>query len=289
MKQLRKSELVQEDLGYAIIHKDKVKYKSNFFRCVLDLPVDEPLCEIIEEFGIPVIRKKGLNYKIRFVTIRDIRNSLDLEKGDLNHAMKKIVYIHPKEKIEKRAYNKQIRGLTQFTLIGRALGGSSLNLVSIADAIQILSILERKGKKRELIRKLIIKIEELQEKINKQQKEEINDCRLLLKQFDIVCYDWIKEHQESVIYKGEEVFGNFAGFIRLWDHELWQIIIDIRYKIRRLLGLPVPKKENAGLHHSERPYRTVYPHVATKGQIIDKRWDHEDPRQKKFTTYINNK
>ena len=280
------SEVVQGKLGHAIIHKDKAKYKDKktgediIYRCILDLPIDEPLCEIIEEFGIPIFRKKGLNYKIRYIARTHLQKKLDVKQiNQFRNIEKKLNWIHNKEVLTKKEYNTQKKGLTELTLSFR---GSLPILYSLGDAIQILSKLETDEKRGKLIRKLIIKIEELQKRLNKQEKEEIDDLRYLLEQLDIVCYDWIKEHQESVIYKGREVFGNFAGFIRLWDHELWQMIIDIRYKIRQNLGLPVPKKENAGLHHLDRPYRIVYPHVATKGQIIDKRWDHDDPRQKRF-------
>lgn len=94
----------------------------------------------------------------------------------------------------------------------------------------------------------------------------------LLEQLDDICYDWIKEHGEDY----------WKGYKMIWDHELWQMIIDIRYRIRQLLGLPLPKKGNTGLHHPDRPYRKVYPHVATRGRLIDKRFDHENPKQKRF-------
>lgn len=279
VKKLGKSELVQEDLGFTIIHKEKhtVEYQGNLFRSILDLPVDEPLCEIIEEFGIPVVRLKGKNYKIRYIALASIRKALKIKTHrKLAYPQKIITWIHPRENITKREYNAQVGMRSQFSFV---LGGRPLTLVSLGDAIQILSVLETDQEKGSLIRKLIIKIEKLQERINKQEKEEVDDCRHLLEQLDIVCYDWIKEHGKDY----------WHGFKMLWENQLWQMIIDRRIKIRRLLGLPVPKRENAGLHHSERPYRIVYPHVATKGQIIDKRWDHEDLRQKKFTIYINNK
>lgn len=279
---MSKYELIKGKLGHAIIHKvkHKVKFESSIFRCISDLPVDEPLCEIIEEFRIPVVRLKGKNYKVRYVALVSVRKALNiLDRQKLDYPQRIITWIHPRETITKQDYNAQVGRQTEFVL---PKGGHKTVLVSLADAIQILTVLQKDKERSKLIRKLIMKIEELQEKLNKKDKDDINDRRHLLEQLDINCYNWIKEHQKSVIYKGKEVFGNFAGFIRLWDDELWQMIIDIRYKIRLILGLPVPKKENTGLHHVERPYRIVYPHVATKGQIIDKRWNHEDPRQKRF-------
>lgn len=270
------SEVVQGKLGHAIIHKDKAKYKDKktgeniIYRCISDLPIDEPLCEIIEEFGIPVVRLKGKNYKVRYVALGSIRKSLKIEDHQkLDHPQKIITWIHPRETITKQEYNAQVGRQTEFAFV---LGGKPLIIVSLADAIQILTVLQKDKERSKLIRKLIMKIEELQEKLNRKEKDDINDRRHLLEQFDIACYDWIKEHGKDF----------WHGYKMLWDNQLWQMIIDTHYKIRQLLGLPVPKKENAGLHHLDRPYRIIYPHIATKGQIIDKRWNHEDPRQRRF-------
>jgi len=55
----------------------------------------------------------------------------------------------------------------------------------------------------------------------------------------------------------------------IWDHQLWQIIIDIHRRIRDILGLPNPPKNHTGLHHPDRPYRLVYPHIATWCRLVD--------------------
>jgi len=254
-------------------HRVKKKYKktgeSIVYRCILDIPIDDSLCEIIEEFGIPIFRKKGLNYKIRYVARKHLEKKLDIEPRKFRFHEARVVWIHDKEVLTKKEYEAQKLGGTQFPL---TFHPSLPILYSLGDAIQILSKLQSDEKKAKLIRRLIIKLEELQKKLNKYQKEEIKNLNSLLEQLDDISYDWIKEHGEDY----------WKGYIMLWDCQLWQMIIDIHYRIRQLLGLPIPKKENTGLHHRDRPYRKVYPHVATRGKLIDNRFEHEDPRQKKY-------
>ncbi len=264
-----------------IINKIKVNFKSLkktlIFRTIAEIPIDEPLCEFIEEFGIPIFRKKGLNYHLKYVARIHLQRKLDITRQRFNKAEDKTVFIHGREVLTKQEYTTQIKATPQFSLSFR---GSLPILYSLGDAIQVLSKLQTEAKRSDLIRRLIIKIEELQKKINKQQKEEIANLQSLLNQLDPICYDWIKEHPEVAIYKGKKVYGKFAGYVHLWENELWQMVIDIHIRIRTILGLPIPKKENTGLHHADRPYRRVYPHIATKGRLADKRFDHEDPRQK---------
>ena len=268
---MSKYEFVHEMTPFGPVHKTKITDKKTgeevIFRHILETPIDRPLCEIIEEFGIPIIRIPGKQYKIRYVAPVAIRNALNLKRSRLDYAIGKITWIHSKEKIEKKEYNKQIP-----TQLGFALGGKALNLVSIADTIQILSILQNDKEKERLIRKLIIKLEELQERLNKQQKEEIENLREILEKLDDIAYDWIKEHG----------IDKFHGYEMLWETTIWDLIINVHYRIRQILGLPVPKRENTGFHHSNRPYYKVYPHIATKGRLVDKRFDHTDPRQKIF-------
>jgi len=101
-------------------------------------------------------------------------NILDRQK--LDHPQKIITWIHPRETITKQEYNAQVGGQTEFAL---TLGGSSPIIVSLGDAIQILSILQTEQEKGHLIRKLIIKIEELQKRLNKQEKGEIDEDNTL--------------------------------------------------------------------------------------------------------------
>ena len=58
--------------------------------------------------------------------------------------------------ITKQEYNAQVGTQTEFAL---TLGGSSPIIISLGDAIQILSVLQTDQEKGHLIRKLIIKIE----------------------------------------------------------------------------------------------------------------------------------
>ncbi len=255
-----------------ITHRIKMRDKFGneyLFRSLIEKPIDDPLCELIEGFGIPIFRKKGLNYHIRYVARKHLELKLNIKPQKFRFHQDRIVWIHPKEMLTKEEYNTQIKGATQFPLSFR---GSPPILYSLGDAIQILSRIQTDEERAKLIRKLIVKIEELQKELTKHQKEEIENLRYLLDQLDDICHDWIKEHGEDY----------WKGYKMLWDHELWQMIIDIRYRIRQLLSLHLPKKENTGLHHPDRPYRIVYPHVATRGRLIDKRFDHEDPRQKRF-------
>ena len=266
-------ELVQMDLGHTIVHRIKVKDKKrnqvHLFKSLIDTPIDEPLCEIIDKFGIPVIRLRGRNYKIRYVAKATITKSLSIDRQRLENAEKKIIWIHPRESMKKQEYNVQVGRQTQFAFV---LGGRALILYSLADTIQILSILQNDKEKGRLIRKLIIKLEELQKKIKKQQKEEIKNLQHILEQLDDVCYDWIKEHGKDI----------YEGYKMLWEHQLWQMIIDIYRRIRDILGLPNPPKNHTGLHHPDRPYRKIYPHIATRSRLVDSRYDHDDKRQKKF-------
>lgn len=251
--------------------RDSKTGEEIIYRTLFEIPIDSPLCEIIEEFGIPIIRIPGKQYKHQYVAKAAIAKTLNIVRQRLENGEKNIKWIHPRESITKQRYNAQVGKQTQFAFV---LGGRPLTLYSLADAIQILSILQNDKEKGKLIRKLIIKLEELQEKLNKHQKEEIKNLQHILEQLDDVCYDWIKEHQEDNIYE--------KGYRRLWNHQLWQITIDIHRRIRDVLGLPNPPIKYTGLHHPDRPYRKVYPHIATRCRLIDSRYPHDHPIQKKF-------
>ena len=279
-------EFVHEMTPFGPVHKVKYKDKKTgmdlIYRSILEIPVDKPLCEIIEEFGIPIFRKKGIQYKVQYVARVHLQKKLDISPSKFKYHEDRIKWIHKKEFLTEKEYKTQV---------GKSLYSTQLNikfkhfkpiLYSLGDAIQILGRIQTEEKKSELIRKLIIKLEVLQKKLNKYQKAEIENLHHLLEQLDDVCYDWIKEHQNPVIYRGKEVYDNFAGYVHIWGNQLWQMIIDLHYRIKKILGLPVPKREYTGLHHLDRPYRRVYPHIATRGKIIDSRYDHDDPRQKKF-------
>jgi len=278
-----KYEFIYEDTPFGMKFKTKVIDKRTgeefIFRSIVDIPLDEPLCEIIEEFGIPIFRKKGLNYKIRYIARKHLELKLNIIPQKFRYHEDRIVWIHDREVLTKKEYKAQKLGETQFPL---TFHPSLPILYSLGDAIQILSRIQTEAKKAKLIRRLIIKIEELQKKLNKHNKEDIEAWYSALKQLDDICYSWIKEHREAIIYKGKEVSGYYAGYIRLWDEPSWQLIIDAHIRIKTVLDLPIPTKKNTGLHHSDRPYRKVYPHIATRGKLIDKRFGHEDPRQKRF-------
>jgi len=270
-------EHVQMDVGHGMVmvakYKDKKTGNIINYRLLSERLIDEPLVEIIEEFNIPVIRIPGKNYKIRYVALVAIRKALKInDKRIFSYPQKIISWIHPRETISKREYNTQVQGETQFTLAPR---GSKPILVSLADAIQILTILQKDEERSKLIKKLIIKIEELQEQLIKKDREEIKFLRHQLEQLDDICYKYIKEHGKD----------KYAGYKMLWEEIEWQMVIDIIKRIREILGLPVPPRNHAGLHHPKNlgPYRNIYPHVATYGKLIDKRYgDHEDPRNKKY-------
>lgn len=110
---MSKYEFVQEDLGYTIIQKVKIKDKKtgkhNLFRHILDKPVDQPLVEIIEEFGIPIIRLKGKNFNVQYVALVAIRKALKIEDHQkFDYPQKTITWIHPRETITKQEYNAQV-------------------------------------------------------------------------------------------------------------------------------------------------------------------------------------
>ena len=67
----------------------------------------------------------------------------------------KIKWIYEKERITKQDYNAQVGMRTEFSFV---LGGRPLIIVSLADAIQILSKLQSEEKRAKLIRRLIIKV-----------------------------------------------------------------------------------------------------------------------------------
>ena len=202
-----------------------------------------------------------------------IRKALDLESSNIFvYPQKKIVWIHPRETITKQEYNAQVQMSTQFILVPQ---GKDPILVSLGDAIQILTIIQKKAKNIELIRKLIIKIEDLQKQLNKQVRKELKFLVHLLEQFDDIAHDFIKSHGKN----------KWEGYKLLWEDTIWSVIIDIIYKRRSLLGLPNPPRRHTGLHHLDKnkPYYRIYPHIATKGKLIDKRHEnHEDPRNKKY-------
>ena len=265
------------DVGHGMImvakYKDKKTGNIINYRLLSERLIDEPLVEIIEEFNIPVIRIPGKNYKIRYLALVAMRKALKIDdKKIFSYPQKIISWIHPRETLSKREYNTQVQRETQFTF---APQGRALILVSLADAVQILTVIQKDKARAKLIKKLIIKIEELQEQLIKKDKEEIKFLRHQLRQFDDICYKYIKEHGKD----------KYAGYKMLWEEIEWQMVIDIIKRIREILGLPVPPRNHAGLHHPKNlgPYRNIYPHVATYGKLIDKRYgDHEDPRNKKY-------
>ena len=187
----------------------------------------------------------------------------------LNYPQKIIAWIHPRESISKIEYKTQAQKLTQLAF---ERAGRGLTMVSLADAIQLLTVLQKDKERSELIRKLIVKIEELQIEINKKDSEEIMTIEEAFNKLDIIAYDFVKEH-------GDEYW---HGYKKLWGNQIWELIIHLKGRVSEVLGYPLPPKKHRGLHHPDRPYTKVYPHMATRSYIIDKRFDHEDHRNDKY-------
>ena len=254
-------------ISHRIKIKDKTAGKDNIFRSIIELPMDDPLCEMIEEFGIPVVRIEGKS--IRYVSTAEIVKKLKLKTGKLNYPQKIITWIHPRESITKQEYKCQVQISTQLTF---AKSGRPLTLVSLADAIQILAVLQKDKKRSSLIRKLIVKIEELQIKIQKKDNEELKSIVISLNKLDVIAYDFVKEHGKDY----------WEGYNILWGTQIWELIKHLKRRECKVLGIELPKVKFQGLHHPDRPYTEVYPYIATRGYIIDKRFKHEDPRNDKY-------
>jgi len=250
--------------------KDKTANRDNVFRSIIELPIDDFFCEIIEEFGIPVVRIEGKN--IRYVSTAEIVKNLGLKPKRLIYPLKLIEFIHPRESMLKGEYNTQVGRTTQLSF---KKGGRPLTLVSLGDAIQILSILQKDKVRSKLIRKLIVKIEELQAEIEKKDNKELKSIEETFIKLDDIAYTFIQEH-------GKEYWD---GYKILWGNQIWALIIQLKRRENEILGIPIPTKRNTGLHHPNRPYTRVYPYIATKSYIIDKRFKHEDPRNDKYRRF----
>ena len=85
-----------------------------------------------------------------------LEKKLDIDAPKFKYHEDRVVWIHDRETITKQDYNAQVGMRTEFSFV---LGGRPLIIVSLADAIQILTVLQKDKERSKLIRKLIIKIE----------------------------------------------------------------------------------------------------------------------------------
>lgn len=228
--------------------------------------------EYIEWFDIPILSIKGLAFKnnIRYVALRDVHKALNRPYSIFHYPFKKVELIHGLEVIPKQEYNQKVKGHASSN---KFVGSPTLTLISLEDLLQVLNILQSRKDINVLVKNLLLKTTEFREKLNGSKDTGLHFLTELLFKLDDIAFEFICKYEDK-----------WLGYQALWDSPIWGMIISTIREKRELLGLEVPPERHTGLHHldEDKPYRLIYPYVATKGHLIDKRFNHDDPRNRRY-------
>lgn len=140
------------------------------------------------------------------------------------------------------------------------VGGSTMILISVDDAIIFASYGHSKLKNLQTIKKLVGELRKYRNISKMERKSRMKDCWRFLLNLDAIAYEWVVTKREA------EKISTWQAYELLWGTEIWLLGKKELYRYMSLGGSKMAPFNQYRLHHEAYDFK----HLFTQSELIPK-------------------